>query len=695
MDQNNTDTSALQAALERQETTIALLEQRINQLEALVRASGPMATETAINKPAKAGRTADRIGLPATEHPFSMYRMVHDGYTYSDLDIKDPELIHLLKDVIVSYPGISFDLGTVYMQSPFPSILQNAADHVGDGLSQARLKAGRDLAHLLNQISTCKELFGYFVTREAHLAAGVTTFETAWTLFAPGTLIVTKPFMDVPQLLEIAEAPVPWARTPAKNANRLHTSAWCWDWNGRRMVKVKYKLIMRRFTGTKAVNQLEYYPVTYHKDMEVGALLEMILKRSSKFLMATLYCKSGGSQRYQYIGQAYEYDDSRDHRNAFEAKFFQISSEIMCDAQSYIEYANSKSSHAIGDMDHDSVETVGESEDPFANLSPGEVGRVAYRDHKHILLLPGRLLGYAMREKLWGQFSVELAKPPLEKCPRAFLDRLQLEDRYKVLIQALFATHEARQGRNVQDADFVHELGRASVILLHGPSGVGKTLTAETIALATGKPLFTVSVTEIRLHPSRAGSNIGKLFGLATRWEAVFLVNEADVLLEPRRSTADTSRHAPTSVFLNALDNYNGIIILTTDRVKIWVDEAIISRIDIAVPYYHLADVQTQAIFKYFLDQVDPGMIEDRPLIDEFIHDTGHLYGLNGREIRNVAFLAIALARQEAAVGRGDGRVSQAHIRKLCQMKRETRERLSDRPLAQRYNDGAIIAYKS
>ncbi|RFU26079.1 hypothetical protein B7463_g10249, partial [Scytalidium lignicola] len=691
------DIAALQAALERQESTIALLQQRINQLETRmgVSQSGAMASGTAIDETAGGGQTAYRIDTKGEVPAFTIRRMVHDGYTYSDLAIEDLDLLQLLTDEIgYKYPGINFGHEKIYMQSPFPAIIHNwdkLQRAVTKGsYSRGNRQARKDLAQLLYQISICEELLNYFRTREAYTAAGVTTFETAWTLFVPGTLIVTYPFVDVPQLFRVAEAAVPWVRAPL-NRSHIYTSAWCWDWDGKRMVKVKYSLKMRRFMGTRAINEMEYYPVHYHT--KNPDLFEKIELRSKIFLSATLFCKPGARQRYTYDGHAYvrgrktitantveedEDDDKRDIGDTIEVKLTLIKGDIMCDAQSYSEWGN---------MDHVSVEVpVGELKDMFADLNFNDIQSYLHDKVKeNMLLLPGRLLGYATRERVWGQFFVKLILPSSGKNPRIFRENLQLEHTYKDLIEALFASHLPMQDHQLEDVKIGQ--GGGSILLLHGPSGVGKTLTAEAIALATGIPLLAVSVAEIGLDASRAENNLGKLFSLATRWDALLLVNEADVLLETRKSTTDISRNTLTSVFLRALESYRGTIILTTNRVKISVDEAIISRISLAISYHHLTDNQTHAIFKHFFDQLDPEMIKGRGQIDEFIGSTGHHYGLNGRQIQNVVSLALALARQECRLGKGDGQLTEGHIRMLCKMTREFWERLNDRPLAQRYND--------
>lgn len=57
-----------------------------------------------------------------------------------------------------------------------------------------------------------------------------------------------------------------------------------------------------------------------------------------------------------------------------------------------------------------------------------------------------------------------------------------------------------------------------------GPPGVGKTLTAETVAIATGRPLLPISVAEIGIEPDKAEKNLVEIFADAGRWEAVLLM---------------------------------------------------------------------------------------------------------------------------------------------------------------------------
>ena len=163
------------------------------------------------------------------------------------------------------------------------------------------------------------------------------------------------------------------------------------------------------------------------------------------------------------------------------------------------------------------------------------------------LLYPPRLLGYSTREKIWGQFNVDKTTdvPPLSV--NLFKDKLELDQKYKSMIQALVYEHGRKGAQDdpnrVKIKDVVKDKGKGLVLLFHGPPGVGKTvssrssslpfslyianiskLTAETIAETTRKPLFIVSVAEIGLDASKAERNLEQMFHLAGKWEAILLV---------------------------------------------------------------------------------------------------------------------------------------------------------------------------
>ena len=126
--------------------------------------------------------------------------------------------------------------------------------------------------------------------------------------------------------------------------------------------------------------------------------------------------------------------------------------------------------------DFSTEEPVAESDDAFANLKLEDVPKRMEERPDDFLIIPPRVLGYSTKEKLWGQFSIEKKHflPPAGKEPKKFREDLQLDQKYKDLIEALVRSHEISQietktgSRSRQVKDMVNEKGKGLVLLLHG-----------------------------------------------------------------------------------------------------------------------------------------------------------------------------------------------------------------------------------
>lgn len=111
-------------------------------------------------------------------------------------------------------------------------------------------------------------------------------------------------------------------------------------------------------------------------------------------------------------------------------------------------------------------------------------------------------------------------------------DNLVIPDGYKKLILA-FANSQ-RSASQVFD-DLISGKGKGIVMLLNGPPGVGKTLTAESVAETMEAPLYSISAGDLGIDPGRVERKLLDVFRMANAWKAVVLLDEADVFLEKRR----------------------------------------------------------------------------------------------------------------------------------------------------------------
>ncbi|RDL38442.1 uncharacterized protein BP5553_02782 [Venustampulla echinocandica] len=94
--------------------------------------------------------------------------------------------------------------------------------------------------------------------------------------------------------------------------------------------------------------------------------------------------------------------------------------------------------------------------------------------------------------------------------------------------------------------DVIKGKGKGMIFLLHGVPGVGKTLTAESVADYTKRPLYTVSCGELGVGTDCVENNLSSALELATKWNAIALIDEADVFLE-QRSAHDLERNSLVS----------------------------------------------------------------------------------------------------------------------------------------------------
>lgn len=247
--------------------------------------------------------------------------------------------------------------------------------------------------------------------------------------------------------------------------------------------------------------------------------------------------------------------------------------------------------------------------------------------------------GFALSEKKWVDFYVDRLEPVAWNTN--VFDQLVLPASQKSLVKALVESH-VREGVDGFD-DIIKGKGRGLISILHGPPGVGKTLTAESVAEHTRRPLYSVSSGELGTHPSELEQNLSRILDVATVWKAVLLLDEADVFLE-KRSLHDLKRNSLVSIFLRLLEYYQGILFLTSNRVKSF-DEAFQSRIHVALKYSKLDKDARTKVWKNFMKFDDS---EEGRMLLEIVAERE----LNGRQIKNCVRTARSLAETQ---GKGVG----------------------------------------
>jgi SpoVK/Ycf46/Vps4 family AAA+-type ATPase len=132
------------------------------------------------------------------------------------------------------------------------------------------------------------------------------------------------------------------------------------------------------------------------------------------------------------------------------------------------------------------------------------------------------------------------------------------------------------------------------------------------------------------LEPAKLEYQLSRIFKTANHWNAILLLDEADVFLE-RRSPENLARNGLVSVFLRKLEYYEGIMFLTTNRVSQF-DEAILSRTHLMLRYDDLTKEGRKQVWGNFLSRAFTSLgkahVTDKEL-DQLASNK-----FNGRQVR-------------------------------------------------------------
>jgi SpoVK/Ycf46/Vps4 family AAA+-type ATPase len=162
--------------------------------------------------------------------------------------------------------------------------------------------------------------------------------------------------------------------------------------------------------------------------------------------------------------------------------------------------------------------------------------------------------------------------------------------------------------------------------------------------------LLKVSASGIGATAKAAEDNLMKYFRLATSWEAIILLDEADVFLETRGTPGEKvfERNALVAVMLRILEYFDGVLFLTTNRVM-KLDIAMLSRIHYAIHFSELTKDQETGIWNEQVGQLEVAKgnvtFKEKAKIKNYVESYqkrprgarfNQRIGLNGREIHNV-----------------------------------------------------------
>lgn len=229
---------------------------------------------------------------------------------------------------------------------------------------------------------------------------------------------------------------------------------------------------------------------------------------------------------------------------------------------------------------------------------------------------------YSLEYRMWGEVPVNNLS--VIKFDDTAFDRVILSDEYKKLVRGLVGNFY-----KTECYDFIAGRKKGLVFLLNGNPGTGKTLTAQSIAELTHRPLYCVGSGDLGTNPKEIEKNLENILNMVESWGGIVLIDEADVFMNVR-TDYNIDYNACASVFLRLIETYLGILFLTTNRGNS-IDPAFDSRIHIKLQYEDLEDegrskVWNESFKRYGIKNIDLKKLKT--------------FKLNNREIANIVQLS-------------------------------------------------------
>ncbi|KAI5367120.1 Putative AAA+ ATPase domain, ATPase, AAA-type, core [Septoria linicola] len=553
------------------------------------------------------------IGEPAENAESEKWAIIlrHNQADCAALD-RHSELKDVLGDVLADYPGVALELKRLEFDGRFEPLvhcwpaLREAIAKLEHSAEQAdadtELKTRLEHAKLLDNIMI-KEFSEIAETMVDLKGNGVITYDHLWTIFEPGALVHSSiDNQDRAFRLHSSRYGKDAQGSPVFSLSCVFV-----DFDGQRFETQKHSLRIESFEGHRQTQNLRVFPIDFHDGEE--EIKSKLKARGDKFeaLAGTHYCNYNGvgwtpgqqpgtRDKFNVTGRividGHGYNRYKPNHGIYLAA---LNAQI---AQNVVRGATADANRRFGIPAYatfDFSDTGGMPCDGFFESEPSEGERQALTEDQKIIATPF-VRGYSLRLKEWLNFFANSVSEIVFN-EDAFAS-LELPDNQKELILGFTLANQVQRNRF---DDAIAGKGRGTILLLSGPPGVGKTLTAESVAEKMRVPLFAMAAGDLGLGPKDVETELQNILDMCARWGAVALLDEADVFLEARNNH-ELERNKLVSIFLRVLEYYEGIMFLTSNRTSSF-DRAFESRIHISLQYKDLEAKARKAIWQTFLDK--------------------------------------------------------------------------------------------
>lgn len=542
--------------------------------------------------------------------------------SYIETEVRSPHIKEALMEVVrEDYPDLAIKSEKLVMKNfkqclfHYHKELREYGKTLDDPVAANHLDFA--LQHLYKELGHEMQIFQHNV--EAEGVEPRLDFFNLWMAFKPGDLVRQK-IRDIDCVYRIVntkyERSLFWAPNFRITLSSLDFDGDCFGYTTTSGI-----IGSSSCPGFTRLKDLPINPLRHVPKKERRAIMDSALARGKRFieLSSTIHhCEYSGIADIltHYLEEEHE---------GYESKHIMVKGRVMIDGKQFSLMRPAGSPNLLYSQPKYDVKSNRHKDIP----------------HEELAISSHQVMGFSLANKKWGFFRIELVQD-IEYNDNAF-DQLILPRLQKDMVKALIAAHGREK---IVFDDIIKDKGKGMTILLHGTQGVGKTLTAESVAEHLKRPLYSITAGDFAMDTATTEKQLTEILDLASHWNAVLLIDEADVFLEQRRFS-DMKRNAIVSVFLRVLEYYGGVLILTTNRVTT-IDSAFKSRIHLGIKYHPLSAEARRGLWQFFISKAI-GQHEHVNWLNNTVLGDLASHKFNGRVIKNAVRMAHALAVNEDA----------------------------------------------
>ncbi|EFX00303.1 aaa family ATPase [Grosmannia clavigera kw1407] len=453
------------------------------------------------------------------------------------------------------------------------------------------------------------EVFVHTWKKRRQLAdKGLISFEHAWTYFQRGTVVRSHGTNSdvISRVVRTAYVEQMCERVLAVTVQALRFNGEAFEW-------AEKDLHIASFPGNRPLSKFDHCPMSHVKDGKL--IMEHMARRGRRVLdlQGLTYCN------YEGVGI---FDVPEGHTEKHN-----VDGRILVDVAGFNRYKLAQGSRegkdsvsvqkvvegtgritgvsqyrGTVDLTEDNLTPKKDTPLKSATLMTGRLSEEEQATNKATMLTkPEDLMfisplieAYSLKIKLWLMVYVEDIRP-IRWNDQAY-DHLVYDEQQKDLVMSFVESHGHTRSRV---DDVILGKGEGLIVLLSGPPGTGKTLMAEAVADRTHRPLLYLQAEDLGISAAVLGANVKKFFEMATEWNAIILLDEADVFMAERHPQ-DIARNELVSIFLRELEYYRGIIFMTTNLFSS-IDKAFRSRVSLHLLFKPLLPEARLLVWQKFL----------------------------------------------------------------------------------------------